>query len=143
MELQQIITKLKVAVNTAKKAESTNGDLQELKALLIVVSEAVINVAEEVDSMRLELDTAFEVISDIEEDICQLEEDVYDYDEEGPDFEEFNDETKCYDIVCMNCGNTVSIDYASYENVDGNGGQLRCPNCGDVINFNINFLEDD
>jgi DNA-directed RNA polymerase subunit RPC12/RpoP len=139
MNLQQITEKLKNAVETVKK----NNDSQSQKELLVTLSEAVLNIAEEVDTLRFELDTALEIIDDIEEDICRLEEDVYEYTEESTDYAEFNDETKCYDIACLNCGNTVSIDYASYENSDGNGGQLRCPNCGDVINFNINFLEDD
>lgn len=111
-----------------------DGDSNEGKLLLSML-DVLRDMADELEIIDENLDEMAEIVEEIEENIEALEEEVYgdyddDYDIEGDDL---------YEITCKNCENTVAVDL----NILDDGKIINCPNCGEKIEFNIDFIGGD
>lgn len=76
-----------------------------------------------------------ELVDILDEDLGSLEQDFYD-DEDEDDFDDFEDEL--YEYVCPTCGDTVCIDEEMLDE-----GEMKCPNCGEEIEFDLDCICDD
>jgi len=101
--------------------------------LMLAILDVLKDVGEELDMVDETLDDMAEVVADIEDAVDELEEEVYgDY---GDDYD-FGDEL--YEITCRKCDNSVAIDMSVLED-----GEVNCPNCGEKIEFGIDFIDGD
>jgi DNA-directed RNA polymerase subunit RPC12/RpoP len=95
------------------------------------------DIAEELDIIDETLDDMADVVSEMEEQIEELENEIYgaldDYGFDGFGFE--GDDL--YEITCSECDNTISVDMSMLDN-----GSINCPNCGEKIEFDIDFIDD-
>jgi DNA-directed RNA polymerase subunit RPC12/RpoP len=109
-------------------AETNEGKIT--LALLDVLKDIAIELEEVNDT----LDDMAEVIADLEEQVEDLEDELYD---DGYDYE-FDDDDDLYEITCRKCDNTVAVDMSMLED-----GAVSCPNCGEKIEFDIDFIDGD
>ena len=109
-----------------------DGESNEGK-LTLAMLDVLKDIAEELEIVDETLDDMAEIVADIEDAVEELEEDVYgeydDYDFDGDDL---------YEITCRNCENAVAVDMSMLEN-----GRVNCPNCGEKIEFDIDFITGD
>ena len=110
------------------------------------VEETTIAISDELDEIEEDLDAIEDYILD-EED--EDEDDDYDYDDdlfddddfEDEDFEEgfdFGDEdTTIYEVECA-CGEIINFDEETLEK-----GSMKCPNCGELLEFSLEDDEDE
>jgi transcription elongation factor Elf1 len=122
-----------------KLFEATLDVLEEMAAALSELEENALDLAEEID-----------VLSD---DLADVEKVVFDEDDEDEDYDE--DEGGCYgrccgmnedddeyprmfEVTCPACENTITVD----EDVL-NLGTIQCPNCGEMLEFDLDSIEED
>ena len=110
------------------------------------VEETTIAISDELDEIEEDLDAIEDYILEEEE---EDEDDDYDYDDdlfddddfEDEDFEEgfdFGDEdTTIYEVECA-CGEIINFDEETLEK-----GSMKCPNCGELLEFSLEDDEDD
>ncbi|MCL2036086.1 MAG: hypothetical protein FWG83_01710 [Oscillospiraceae bacterium] len=126
MTISEKVAYIKGLAEGMKIDESTN----EGKITLAILG-VLGDIAEELEEIDEELDELAEVLSDLEEQVEELEEEIY-----GEDFDDYEtDGDDLYEITCRNCENTVAVDMSMLE-----GGTVNCPNCGEKIEFDIDFV---
>ncbi|MCL1831607.1 MAG: hypothetical protein FWG45_01695 [Oscillospiraceae bacterium] len=103
--------------------------------LALALLDVLKDVAEELDMIDETLDDMADVVSELEEQLEELEEEIYG-DMDGYDGFGFGDDD-LYEITCRECDNTVSVDMSMLDN-----GSVNCPNCGEKIEFDIDFITD-
>jgi DNA-directed RNA polymerase subunit RPC12/RpoP len=124
--------------NGMKIDDSTNEGKLALALLDVLkdVADELDMIDEKIEEMDEELDEMAEIIGDLEEQVEELEAEIYgDLDDMGLDGLGFGDDL--YEITCSECDNTVSVDMSMLDD-----GSINCPNCGEKIEFNIDFLGD-
>jgi DNA-directed RNA polymerase subunit RPC12/RpoP len=108
-------------------AESNEGKLT------LAILDVLKDIALELEAVDETLDEVAEVVADIEDVVDDLEEEVFgdcdDYDFDDDDL---------YEITCSKCDNTVGVDMSMLEN-----DAVNCPNCGEKIEFDIDFINGD
>lgn len=87
--------------------------------------------------LESQIDELSEQVETIDEDLGSLEEDFYDLDDEcgcGCEDDEDDDylDGDLYEVCCPTCGDTVCIDSDMLEE-----GQTTCPNCGELLEFDL------
>ena len=90
-----------------------------------------------ISDLESQIDELSEQVETIDEDLGSLEEDFYDLDEEcgcGCEDDEDDDylDGDLYEVCCPTCGDTVCIDSDMLEE-----GQTTCPNCGELLEFDL------
>lgn len=116
-----------------------DGDSKETKVFKAIV-EVLENLNDDVLDITEEMDIVEEQLDDIDDDLAALEEFVYDDDDdmcEGcsgcdgdcGDFDDFGEE---FEVVCPNCDTEIVVDEQTV--LEGN---FECPNCGEILNFEI------
>ncbi len=90
-----------------------------------------------ISDLEAQIDELSEQVETIDEDLGSLEEDFYDLDDEcgcGCEDEEDDDylDGDLYEVCCPTCGDTVCIDSDMLEE-----GQTTCPNCGELLEFDL------
>ncbi|NCE73875.1 hypothetical protein D1157_02490 [Anaerotruncus sp. X29] len=90
-----------------------------------------------ISDLESQIDELSEQVETIDEDLGSLEEDFYDLDDEcgcGCEDEEDDDylDGDLYEVCCPTCGDTVCIDSDMLEE-----GQTTCPNCGELLEFDL------
>ncbi len=90
-----------------------------------------------ISDLESQIDELSEQVETIDEDLGSLEEDYYDLDDEcgcGCEDEEDDDylDGDLYEVCCPTCGDTVCIDSDMLEE-----GQTTCPNCGELLEFDL------
>jgi DNA-directed RNA polymerase subunit RPC12/RpoP len=109
-------------------AESNEGKIT------IAILDVLKDIALELEEVDGALDEMAEVVTDLEDAVDDLEEDVF-----GGDYESYDyDDGELYEITCRKCDNTVAVDMSMLED-----GSVNCPNCGEKIEFDIDFAESD
>jgi DNA-directed RNA polymerase subunit RPC12/RpoP len=130
MTISEKVAYIKGLAEGLKIDDNTN-EGKIILALLDVLSD----VAEELDMIDETLDDMADVVSELEEQIEELEEEIYgdlgSFDGFGMDGDEL------YEITCRECDNTVSVDMSMLDN-----DSVNCPNCGEKIEFDIDFITD-
>ncbi|MCL2071198.1 MAG: hypothetical protein FWH07_03075 [Oscillospiraceae bacterium] len=92
------------------------------------------DIAEELEAVDETLDEMAEIVGDIEEQVEELEEELY-----GGDYDDYDfDGDELYEITCRNCDNSVAVDMSMLDD-----GAINCPNCGEKIEFDIDFISGD
>ncbi|NBK17124.1 CD1247 N-terminal domain-containing protein [Anaerotruncus sp. 1XD42-93] len=90
-----------------------------------------------ISDLEAQIDELSEQVETIDEDLGSLEEDFYDLDDEcgcGCEDDEDDDylDGDLYEVCCPTCGDTVCIDSDMLEE-----GQTTCPNCGELLEFDL------
>ena len=90
-----------------------------------------------ISDLESQIDELSEQVETIDEDLGSLEEDFYDVDDEcgcGCEDDEDDDylDGDLYEVCCPTCGDTVCIDSDMLEE-----GQTTCPNCGELLEFDL------
>ncbi len=90
-----------------------------------------------ISDLESQIDGLSEQVETIDEDLGSLEEDFYDLDDEcgcGCEDDEDDDylDGDLYEVCCPTCGDTVCIDSDMLEE-----GQTTCPNCGELLEFDL------
>ena len=100
--------------------------------LTLAMLDVLHDIADELDMVDETLDEFAEVVADIEDVVEELEEEVF------GEYDDFDfDDDGLYEITCIKCDNTVAIDISMLED-----GEINCPNCGEKIEFDIDFIGD-
>ncbi|MCL2633309.1 MAG: hypothetical protein FWD34_02220 [Oscillospiraceae bacterium] len=129
MTISEKVAYIKGLTDGMKIDDSTN-EGKVILAMLDVLKE----VALELEDIDDTLDDMAEIVGDIEESVYDLEDEVY-----GGDFGDYDfDDDDLYEIACRGCGNTVSVDMSMLED-----GSVNCPNCGALIEFDIDIIDAD
>ena len=90
-----------------------------------------------IDDMSLTISDLESQIDELSEQVETIDEDFYDLDDEcGCDCEDDEDDDyldgDLYEVCCPTCGDTVCIDSDMLEE-----GQTTCPNCGELLEFDL------
>ncbi len=99
---------------------------------------AIDDMALTISDLESQVDELSEQVETIDEDLGSLEEDFYDLDDEecgcGCEDDEDDDylDGDLYEVCCPTCGDTVCIDSDMLEE-----GQTTCPNCGELLEFDL------
>lgn len=96
---------------------------------------ALDDMALTVSDLEAQVDELTDQVDTIDEDLGNLEEDYYELDDD--DCCCGDDECGCmdgdiYEVCCPTCGDTVCIDSDMLDE-----GQTNCPNCGELLEFDI------
>lgn len=113
-------------------AEGMKIDIETNEGKLAFAMLDVLNdIALELDEVDENLDDMAEIVGDLEEQVDELEEEIF-----GGDYDDYDyDGDELYEITCRNCDNSVAVDMSMLED-----GAVSCPNCGEKIEFDIDFL---
>lgn len=118
--------------------DETKKETKVFKAIIEVLE----NLNEDVLDITEELDVVEEQLDDLDDDLAAIEETVYDDDFDmcdgcsGCDGDE--DDYEEYEIECPNCGEEILVDEDTVME-----GELECPNCGEMLQFEIEYDEDE
>ena len=98
---------------------------------------AIADMSLTISDLESQIDELSEQVETIDEDLGSLEEDFYDLDDEcgcGCEDDEDDDylDGDLYEVCCPTCGDTVCIDSDMLEE-----GQTTCPNCGELLEFDL------
>jgi len=97
------------------------------------IEETTIAISDELDEIEEDLDAIEDFIMDEEDEDYEDEDDFEDEDlEEGFDFGD--EDSIIYEVECA-CGEIINFDEEILEQ-----GSMKCPNCGELLEFS---LEDD
>ena len=119
-----------------------NRDAGEGK-LLFLIAEILGEMAEDIEDIESDLydlsedvDAISDDLSDVEDLLRGEDEDWYDgADEEDEDGDEG---TQFFDVTCPACEETFTVDEGLIEL-----GSFQCPNCGEMMEFNLDSLDED
>ena len=106
------------------------------------IEETTIAISDELDEIEEDLDAIEDFIMDEDEDeFDDYEEDELDGWDEDEDYEEgfdFGDEdSTIYEVECA-CGEIINFDEEILEQ-----GSMKCPNCGELLEFSLEEDEDE
>ena len=106
------------------------------------VEETTIAISDELDEIEEDLDAIEDYILDEEDEDEDYDDDLFDDEDfEDEDFEEgfdFGDEdTTIYEVECA-CGEIINFDEETLES-----GSMKCPNCGELLEFSLEDDEDE
>ena len=107
------------------------------------IEETTIAISDELDEIEEDLDAIEDYILDEEDDYDDYDDDDFDddeydeddYDDEGFDFGD--EETTIYEVKCV-CGEIIDFDEETLE-----AGSMKCPNCGELLEFSLEDDEDE
>ena len=98
------------------------------------IEETTIAISDELDEIEEDLDAIEDFIMDEEDDWDEedYDEDDWDEDEEYEEGFDFGDEeTTIYEVECA-CGEIINFDEEVLEK-----GSMKCPNCGETLEFSF------
>ena len=117
--------------------DESKSETKVIKAMMDVLDDLALTVtdlSDDVDIMAEQLDA-------VDEDLGDLEEYVYD-DEDECDCCDYDDCDCCdddlYEVECPACHESVYVDESILED-----GSIECPNCGEKLEFEIEFDDDE
>lgn len=117
--------------------DEDKSETKVIKAMMDVLDDLALTVSDlsdDVDIMAEQLDA-------VDEDLGDLEEFVYD-DEDECDCCDYDDCDCCdddlYEVECPACHESVYVDESILED-----GSIECPNCGEKLEFEIEFDDDE
>lgn len=114
--------------------------LGDISKKLTDVEDTTIAISDELDEIEEDLDAIEDYILDEDDEDDYDDEDDFD-DEEDEDSEEgfdFGDEdTTVYEVQCA-CGEVIDFDEETLES-----GSIVCPNCGELLEFTTEEVEEE
>lgn len=123
--------------------------------VLSLMADILCDMADEIEDMQSDMEEISEVVDTIDEDLGDLEKEYYDIDDdechhhrfdecgcgdEDDDYDNpFNDdEDELYEVTCPTCSDSICLNHAMIEE-----GSITCPNCGELLEFDISEDEDE
>lgn len=122
--------------------------------LLKVIADILGDMAEDIEDVESDLydlsedvDAISDDLSDVEDFLCGEDwddEDEEDWDEDNEDFDlldeddDEDEEPRFYEVTCPACEKTITVD----EDVL-NLGRIQCPNCGEMMEFDLDEEPDE
>lgn len=115
-----------------------DSDSKEAKVFMAIV-DVLENLVEDVEDMTEGLELVGEQIDAVDEDLANLEEFVYDEDFDDCDCgcDCCDDEMEEFEVECPTCHAEITVDEETVME-----GKFECPNCGEVLEFDIEFDDD-
>jgi DNA-directed RNA polymerase subunit RPC12/RpoP len=101
--------------------------------LTFAILDVLKEIAGELEVIDETLDDMAEIVGDLEEQVEDLEEEFY-----GGDYDDYDFGDDLYEITCRSCNNSVAVDMSMLDD-----GMVNCPNCGEKIEFDIDFINGD
>ena len=104
------------------------------------IEETTIAISDELDEIEEDLDAIEDFIMEVEDDYDDFDEldDEWDEDEEYEEGFDFGDEdSTIYEVECA-CGEIINFDEEVLEK-----GSMKCPNCGETLEFSFEDDEDE
>ncbi|MBR2175408.1 MAG: hypothetical protein IJ861_00490 [Clostridia bacterium] len=97
-----------------------------------LIAELLGDMAEEIGELEQCYDDVCDQIDGIGEDLAGVEDIIYDEDYDGGiDYSKSGESSDlAYETTCPSCDTTISLSEASL-----NMGSIKCPNCGEVLEF--------
>lgn len=114
-----------------------DGSTNEGKVLLAIL-DVLNDIAYQLEEMDADLNDMAEVVGDLEESVGDLEEDIYGDDEHDHHCGCGCEDEDMYEITCPKCENSIVMDFDVIAS-----GEARCPNCGELLEFELDGLEDE
>lgn len=108
------------------------GDNKKETKVFSAIVDVLSNIVEDIDDMTDGVEMLADQVDAVDEDLADLEEYVYDdYDDDDEDEEEF-------EVECPLCNTPFTVDAETALN-----GTVPCPNCGEMLEFEVEEAEDD
>lgn len=116
------------------------GDNKKETKVFNAIVDVLTNIVEDIDDMTDGVELLAEQVDTVDEDLAVLEEYVY-------DDEDFDDECDCcddddeeqeFEVECPLCKTPFTVDADTALN-----GTVPCPNCGEMLEFEIEEAEED
>lgn len=149
MNISEKVAYLRGLAKGLDVADTKNGQLFEvimdilddIAASLTEIEDNALDLGEEIDVLSDDLEAVEKIVYDDEDD----DEDEDDEDCCGEDCEccgdccgEDDEYPLFFEVTCPSCENTITID----EDVL-NLGTIQCPNCGEMLEFDLDSIEDE
>jgi DNA-directed RNA polymerase subunit RPC12/RpoP len=129
MTISEKVAYIKGLAEGMKIDDSTNEG-----KLTLAMLDVMRDIAEELEIVDEDFEEMAQIVGDIEEAVEDLEDEVF-----GDDYDDYDfDGDDLYEITCRKCDNTLSVDMSVLED-----GVVNCPNCGEKIEFDIDFIDAD
>ena len=127
------------------KLDEDKDEVKIINAIVDVLDDMALSVADLED----EVASVEEIVDEIDEDLGDLEDyivdefdDYCDGDCEGcdgcDDYEDYDEDEDFFEVTCPSCNETITINGEILEE-----GGIECPNCGEQLEFDIDFDEED
>ena len=115
-----------------------------------IMADILRDMALEIEDHQDQIDEICEAVDSIGDDLEEMESDFYQFDDddddEDEDFDDFDDDDfedddddfdmddddDLYETTCPSCGDTICINGAMLEE-----GHINCPNCNELLEFNL------
>lgn len=118
--------------------DSNKKDAKVFNAIIDVLS----NLVEDIDDMTEGMELLAEQVDAVDDDLAELEEFVYDDDCDCDCCDCCDDDCDCeegdFEVECPLCGTEFEVDEDTVL-----GGTIPCPNCGEMLEFEIEECEED
>ena len=118
------------------------GDNKKETKVFSAIVDVLSNLVEDIDDMTDGVEMLADQVDAVDEDLADLEEYVYDdYDDECDcddccDDEDEDEEE--FEVECPLCNTPFTVDAETAFN-----GTVPCPNCGEMLEFEVEEAEDD
>lgn len=118
------------------------GDNKKETKVFSAIVDVLSNLVEDIDDMTDGVEMLADQVDAVDEDLADLEEYVYDdYDDECDcddccDDEDEDEEE--FEVECPLCNTPFTVDAETALN-----GTVSCPNCGEMLEFEVEEAEDD
>ncbi|BCI60262.1 CD1247 N-terminal domain-containing protein [Solibaculum mannosilyticum] len=129
MTVTEKVAYLKGLIDASELKEDTK-EARLFKAISDVLDDIALTVTDLEDAYS-ELS---EQIDAVDEDLDSIEQDFYGDDDD----DEEDDEEDFVEVTCPACGDTICLDEETIM-----AGSLECPNCGEMLEFDIHYADDD
>ena len=107
-----------------------------------VLTELLSDMAHEVEDLQDSNMDCVDALDEVTQELSYLEEITCDLDRpedfEDDDYDEDDDDEVVYDVTCPSCGEELTITEETME-----GGPVKCPYCGGVLEFDIDVKDED
>lgn len=149
----------------SEKTAYLRGLIKGLKSddeVIALIAEILNDMAHQLEETRSDMGELAELVDNIDEDLGEMEGDFYeseesvkdtpaaadssdnsfdepasaDTDDNDDDDDDFVEE-EWYEVTCPTCNKTISLNGAMIEE-----GTITCPNCGELLEFDIDDEED-
>lgn len=118
------------------------GDNKKETKVFSAIVDVLSNLVEDIDDMTDGVEMLADQVDAVDEDLANLEEYVYDdYDDEcdcDDCCDDDDEDEEEFEVECPLCNTPFTVDAETALN-----GTVPCPNCGEMLEFEVEEAEDD
>ncbi len=116
------------------------GDNKKETKVFSAIVDVLSNLVEDIDDMTDGVEMLADQVDAVDEDLADLEEYVYDddYDDECDCDDCCDDDEEEFEVECPLCNTPFTVDAETALN-----GTVPCPNCGEMLEFEVEEADDD